>query len=176
MNSWVSELQASIRDTHTLLSALNLGPADFPELDLSPQFPLRVPIAFVDRMQKGDRNDPLLKQVLSVKHERQVVVGYSEDPLDERRTGSSGVLHKYRSRVLVILRGGCAVNCRYCFRRHFPYDDHTLTKRSIPKLLAYLTANTSVNEVIFSGGDPLMADDTDLTYKSIETYLWGMRT
>lgn len=74
-----------------------------------------------------------------------------------------GVLHKYRSRVLVIYRGGCAINCRYCFRRHFPYQENTLTARDTDGLVSYLKAHPEVNEVILSGGDPLMADDQALS-------------
>lgn len=162
MTSWVSELQTSIKDARSLLLALDLDPTDFPDLDLFPEFPLRVPLAFVDRMQKGNLDDPLLRQVLSLNQESWVVPGFSEDPLEEHETNFPGILHKYSSRVLVILRGGCAINCRYCFRRHFPYRDQTLTKRSFKHLLAYLNKENAINEVIFSGGDPLMADDSSL--------------
>ncbi|MDI4740194.1 hypothetical protein MJN54_31650, partial [Salmonella enterica subsp. enterica serovar Kentucky] len=35
-----------------------------------------------------------------------------------------GLLHKYQNRALLLVKGGCAVNCRYCFRRHFPYAEN----------------------------------------------------
>ncbi|MCA9659066.1 MAG: KamA family radical SAM protein, partial [Myxococcales bacterium] len=73
-----------------------------------------------------------------------------------------GLLHKYRSRVLVILRGGCAINCRYCFRRHFPYGDHALASGALAEIVAYVAARPEVDEVILSGGDPLLAKDADL--------------
>ena len=132
-------------------------------VDQSPDFPVRVPEPFVTRMVPGDPHDPLLRQVLAVADERHVMPGFVKDPLDELLGSMPGVLHKYRSRVLVIYRGGCAINCRYCFRRHFPYQENTLTARDIDGLVSYLKAHPEVNEVILSGGDPLMADDQALS-------------
>ena len=132
-------------------------------VDQSPDFPVRVPEPFVTRMVPGDPHDPLLRQVLAVADERHVMPGFVKDPLDELLGPMPGVLHKYRSRVLVIYRGGCAINCRYCFRRHFPYQENTLTARDFDGLVSYLKAHPEVNEVILSGGDPLMADDQALS-------------
>ena len=132
-------------------------------VDQSPDFPVRVPEPFVTRMVPGDPHDPLLRQVLAVADERHAMPGFVKDPLDELEGPMPGVLHKYRSRVLVIYRGGCAINCRYCFRRHFPYQENTLTARDIDGLVSYLKAQPEVNEVILSGGDPLMADDQALS-------------
>ena len=132
-------------------------------VDQSPDFPVRVPEPFVTRMVPGDPHDPLLRQVLAVADERHAMPGFVKDPLDELEGPMPGVLHKYRSRVLVIYRGGCAINCRYCFRRHFPYQENTLTARDIDGLMSYLKVHPEVNEVILSGGDPLMADDQALS-------------
>lgn len=132
-------------------------------VDQSPDFPVRVPEPFVTRMVPGDPHDPLLRQVLAVADERHAMPGFVKDPLDELEGPMPGVLHKYRSRALVIYRGGCAINCRYCFRRHFPYQENTLTARDIDGLVSYLKAHPEVNEVILSGGDPLMADDQALS-------------
>ena len=132
-------------------------------VDQSPDFPVRVPEPFVTRMVPGDPHDPLLRQVLAIADERHVMPGFVKDPLDELLGSMPGVLHKYRSRVLVIYRGGCAINCRYCFRRHFPYQENTLTARDIDGLVTYLKAHPEVNEVVLSGGDPLMADDQALS-------------
>ena len=132
-------------------------------VDQSPDFPVRVPEPFVTRIVPGDPHDPLLRQVLAVTDERHAMPGFVKDPLDELEGPMPGMLHKYRSRVLVIYRGGCAINCRYCFRRHFPYQENTLTARDIDGLVSYLKAHPEVNEVILSGGDPLMADDQALS-------------
>ena len=158
--TWQNALRDAITDPITLLDALQLSPESLP-VDLEPGFRVRVPWSFVQRMHASPI-DPLLRQVLSLDAERDVVPGFSVDPLEEHRGVLRGVLHKYRSRVLVVFRGGCAINCRYCFRRHFPYADNTFRMADLPELIHYLQCHPDVNEVILSGGDPLMADDEAL--------------
>lgn len=162
MSAWTQSLKDAFTSAKDLLAHLDL--AEHPALkpDLSPDFAVRVPRPFVERMRPGDPSDPLLRQVLSIKAERLETPGFQVDPLDEQAPVIPGVLHKYASRVLLIVRGGCAINCRYCFRRHFPYDRLTLTAQSIDQALSYVAKTPEVNEVILSGGDPLMADDVAL--------------
>ena len=162
MKAWQRILADSLTTSNQLLSRLGLTD-QVQSVDQSPDFPVRVPEPFVTRMVPGDPHDPLLRQVLAVADERHAMPGFVKDPLDELEGPMPGVLHKYRSRVLVIYRGGCAINCRYCFRRHFPYQENTLTARDIDGLVSYLKAHPEVNEVILSGGDPLMADDQALS-------------
>jgi EF-P beta-lysylation protein EpmB len=162
VNDWQTILRDVYKSPVDLLQALNLSLSDFPELDLNPSFPLRVPQPFVDRMMPGQASDPLLKQVLSLGAENLELAGFSQDPLDEHLGPLPGLLHKYRSRVLLIFTGGCAINCRYCFRRHFPYQAQTLKRAGLDAVVEYLNFHPEVNEVILSGGDPLMADDTAL--------------
>ena len=162
MKAWQRILADSLTTSNQLLSRLGLTD-QVQSVDQSPDFPVRVPEPFVTRMVPGDPHDPLLRQVLAVADERHAMPGFVKDPLDELEGPMPGVLHKYRSRVLVIYRGGCAINCRYCFRRHFPYQENTLTSRDIDGLVSYLKAHPEVNEVILSGGDPLMADDQALS-------------
>lgn len=124
------------------------------------QFPLRVSESFMLRMRKSDPNDPLLRQVLSVKEESQITHGYSIDPLDEQQFNPiPGLLHKYPNRVLITFASSCAIHCRYCFRRHFPYSDNNVGKKGWSSMMDYLKAHPQITEVILSGGDPLMADD-----------------
>jgi len=115
-------------------------------------------------MKKGDINDPLLKQVMPLSKEFLITDGYSSDPLDEHDTVAEGLLHKYKHRVLMIVKTGCAINCRYCFRRHFPYQDNNPNKKRWQSALDYIAAHNEINEVIFSGGDPLMASDDHLAW------------
>jgi EF-P beta-lysylation protein EpmB len=115
-------------------------------------------------MKKGDFNDPLLKQVMPLSDEFINTEGYSTDPLEEHDTVAEGLLHKYKHRVLMIIKSGCAVNCRYCFRRHFPYSENSPNKVRWQPALKYIADNPEVNEVIFSGGDPLMANDEHLEW------------
>ena len=163
MKAWQRILADSLTTSNQLLLRLGLMTEQVQSVDQSPDFPVRVPEPFVTRMVPGDPHDPLLRQVLAVADERHAMPGFVKDPLDELEGPMPGVLHKYRSRVLVIYRGGCAINCRYCFRRHFPYQENTLTARDIDGLVSYLKAHPEVNEVILSGGDPLMADDQALS-------------
>lgn len=126
-------------------------------------FPLRVPRHFAELMAIGNPHDPLLRQVWPLTDEFRQTPGFIEDPLGEKEASAgNAILHKYSSRLLLIVRGGCAVNCRYCFRRHFPYQEHKLGRAELENVHQYLMADTELNEVILSGGDPLMADDTHL--------------
>lgn len=123
-------------------------------------FPLRVPRDYVARMQPGDAADPLLRQVLNSREELAEVAGFTTDPLAEAvHTPVPGVLHKYHGRVLLVVTGACAVHCRYCFRRHFPYQEHLPTRDRLDEALAWLAEQTDVSEVILSGGDPLSLSD-----------------
>lgn len=163
---WLSQLADVITSPDELLRLLNLD-ADEKLLagrDAKRLFPLRVPRAFVARMEKGNPDDPLLKQVLTRQDEFISAPGFSTDPLDEQNSVVPGLLHKYRNRALLLVKGGCAVNCRYCFRRHFPYAENQGNKRNWQVALDYIASHTELDEIIFSGGDPLMAKDHELDW------------
>jgi EF-P beta-lysylation protein EpmB len=114
-------------------------------------------------MQLGDPRDPLLLQVLPQAEEVGVHEGYSTDPLDESRyLAAPGLVQKYAGRALLLVTGGCAVNCRYCFRRAFPYAESGATRRGVEAALDAIVEDPSLTEVILSGGDPLLADDDTL--------------
>lgn len=161
--TWQRELAEVCTDANQLADQLAL-PVGFIEQHegASKLFPLRVTQHFIGLMARGDSNDPLLRQVLPHNHEFIEADGFVADPLAEQQQQQPGILHKYRSRVLVILRGGCAINCRYCFRRHFPYDQHHFGPQQRAELLDLIRADTQINEVILSGGDPLLATDAQL--------------
>ena len=153
--NWQSQLSEAVTSVDELLSLLNL-PTDALEIDPSVHFGLRVPRAFVAKMQQGDANDPLLKQVLPDKQEHIKVTGYVTDPLgEEGQNPIKGMLHKYQSRVLLTLTGACAIHCRYCFRQHFDYSANMPTASATAAIVDYISAHAEVNEVILSGGDPL---------------------
>lgn len=159
---WQTELADAIRDPAELLQLLDLDPA-LASTDAARQFPLRVPRAFVARMRKRDPNDPLLRQVLTSAAELADMPGFVTDPVgDLASRRQPGVLHKYRSRVLLITTGVCGIHCRYCFRRHFPYQEETARSQDWRAALDYLRGETGVNEVILSGGDPLSLNDRQL--------------
>ena len=158
---WKLELSRSITTIDKLLNCVNL---DRTQLSASQQaaadFPLRVPQPFVDRMQPGNPNDPLLMQVLPVSAELESVQGYTPDPLEEASSNPlAGIVHKYANRLLLVVSPTCAINCRYCFRRHFPYDENRQSKQQWQIALDYIRNHSEINEVIYSGGDPLAAND-----------------
>ncbi|RWR02847.1 lysine 2,3-aminomutase [[Pantoea] beijingensis] len=163
---WLQQLADVITEPNELLKLLALDTHQ--ELteggDARRLFALRVPRAFVNRMKKGDPHDPLLLQVLTSQQEFIDAPGYSTDPLDEQSSVVPGLLHKYTNRALLLVKGGCAVNCRYCFRRHFPYQDNQGNKRNWQAALDYIRLHPELDEIIFSGGDPLMAKDHELDW------------
>ena len=160
--TWQRELAASITEPVQLLSSLGLPIDTFSDIARQ-DFPLRVTHSFLKRMRRGDPNCPLLKQVLPIHAETISPADFSHDPLQEQAFNPKpGVLHKYHGRVLLTVSGGCAINCRYCFRRHFPYADNLPGKENWQASLDYIAADPSISEVILSGGDPLVATDKQL--------------
>ena len=148
-----------------LLDLLDLDPS-LPALDYRRlrDFPLRVPKAFIARMRKGDPCDPLFLQVWPADAEGTETPGFSSDAVgDLAKLKSGGLIHKYHGRALAIATGACAVNCRYCFRRHFPYNDSLASRGNWRETLARIAADPSIEEVILSGGDPLSLSDDKLS-------------
>ncbi|HAT2058535.1 TPA: EF-P beta-lysylation protein EpmB [Legionella pneumophila] len=154
--SWQKILAQGFTSTTDLLDFLEL-PRSEGNLFAEKQFPSRIPLGFAKRMQKGNPKDPLLLQVLAKEDELTEADDYVIDPLSESNTLIKGLLHKYHGRVLLTLTGVCAVNCRYCFRRHFPYQANNPGRRGWKEVCAYIANDPSITEVILSGGDPLLA-------------------
>lgn len=167
--TWQTELIEAVTCPEELIRLLELDPSLLPAAkEAAKRFPLKVPRHFVARMQKGNVHDPLLQQVLPIHDELTVTPGYVADPLDEKTYNPiPGVLHKYHGRVLLTVVGTCAINCRYCFRRHFPYENNNPGKKGWERALQYIRETPSLSEVILSGGDPLVADD-DILKKFVE--------
>jgi EF-P beta-lysylation protein EpmB len=165
-SDWKAELSHCVSSIDELLNQLGLTPEDLNATEQAASgFPIKVPQPFVQLMEYGNSNDPLLKQVLPVKSELEIDSHFNTDPVDESNFNPvSGIVHKYRSRVLMIISPNCAVNCRYCFRRHFPYDENRQSKQQWLKALDYLKTKPEINEVIYSGGDPLAANDNFLRW------------
>jgi L-lysine 2,3-aminomutase len=164
VGSWRAELARAVTDPAELLRLLELPAELLPAARRAAAlFPLRVPRGFVARMQRGDPADPLLRQVLPLGSELEAAPGFSVDPLGEAGARAArGLLHKYRGRALLITTGACGVHCRYCFRRHYPYQEEQLGTRDWAEALAYLRADPTIEEVLLSGGDPLSLPDSAL--------------
>lgn len=160
--SWQKNLAQGFSSAKDLLTFLEL-PVSLASHDAEQQFRTRVPVSFAARMKKGDANDPLLLQVLATKNEMQQQAQYVADPLQESsKNPLQGLLHKYPGRVLLTLTGSCAVNCRFCFRRHFPYQENNPGRAGWAAVMDYIRKDSSIHEVILSGGDPLLASDVVL--------------
>ena len=164
-HNWQKELAYCFTDPQKLLEHLQLDPQKLGHHGAARKlFPLRVPRHFVSLMEPGNWHDPLLRQVMPLDAEFDEAPGFSADPLAEHNTAGKGLLHKYQSRVLLLVKTGCAVNCRYCFRRHFPYADNAVSRSQWQQNIDYIKAHPDINEVIYSGGDPLMAKDEFLNW------------
>lgn len=162
--SWREEMRRAIRTSSQLLAAVGLAAdQDAVSDSASAQFPVFAPWPFVRRMRYGHADDPLLRQVLPVADELRPAIGFSNDPVgDEAGRLMPGLLHKYSSRALLITTGACAIHCRYCFRRHFPYSEAPKSPDDWQPAIDRIAADPSVDEAILSGGDPLTLVDEHL--------------
>lgn len=163
-SDWKNELSQAIRDPAELLRLLELPETYLPgALRAHRLFPIRAPRPYINRIKKGDPNDPLLRQILPLHLESDQVTGYSDDPVGDLASQKlPGLLHKYKGRALLITTAACAIHCRYCFRRNFPYANSRLSDRHWQEVLHYLASDRGLNEVILSGGDPLSLSDDRL--------------
>jgi EF-P beta-lysylation protein EpmB len=161
--TWQQELAGAITQPEALARALGLDPGLFPAAAQAGElFGLRVPLSFVSRMRPGDPADPLLRQVMPLAAELLEQPGFGSDPLSERAAFKApGLLQKYAGRALLIATGACAVHCRYCFRREFPYSEQVGTG-PLSQALDAIAADPTIEEVILSGGDPLSLSDARL--------------
>lgn len=156
--SWQSLVSSAVRDSNTLADALGL-----PHLDVRSNFPVNVPLPYLSRIEPGNPLDPLLLQVL-IRSEEQDTTGEVSPLKEEQFNQGLGMIQKYEGRALVITTGSCAINCRYCFRRHFPYEDTQPNSDEWQQLFQRLAQDESLSEVILSGGDPLMLNDRRLAW------------
>ncbi|MCG6886730.1 MAG: EF-P beta-lysylation protein EpmB [Proteobacteria bacterium] len=161
---WQQALAQAIRNPAELLALLDLPASLLPAARrAAAQFPLRVTHSYLAQIKKGDPHDPLLRQVLPLGEEQAPCEGFSQDPVgDLDAMPVPGLLHKYAGRVLLVTTGACAIHCRYCFRRHFPYAEANPASTDWQAALDYIAADASVSEVILSGGDPLSLSDSRL--------------
>ncbi|MES9878020.1 MAG: EF-P beta-lysylation protein EpmB [Candidatus Sedimenticola sp. PURPLELP] len=161
---WQQALGSAFTDLEELFEYLGLDKALLPAgLAASRSFRLRVPRGYAGLITKGDPADPLLLQILPQGLELEETQGFNTDPVNELdKRQATGVLHKYSGRALLITTGACAINCRYCFRRHYPYAEDSAHQEQWQSALNYLMENNEINEVILSGGDPLAMSDSAL--------------
>lgn len=162
--SWQYQLSHTIKDLKSLCDFTGLDIDKIPfSVAAHQDFQMRIPYAYASRICKGDYQDPLLLQVMPEHRELENIPGFTKDPLAESDANHlTGLIHKYKHRVLLTLSGACAINCRYCFRRHFPYGENNIGSQQWTEIIDYIKADTNIEEVIFSGGDPLASSDKRL--------------
>lgn len=162
--SWQQQLAQAISEPRELLRILQLEPSDCEHFSIDNEdFGIKVPLAYIAKMQRGNPDDPLLLQVMTQHRERLDTPGYDIDPVGDIAANKvAGLLHKYPGRVLLITTQACAVHCRYCFRRHFPYQQQKAANQQWADALDYIRSDSSIREVILSGGDPLVLSDDRL--------------
>ena len=161
---WHAAMRTAVRDPVQLCRILQLPPEfEADAIRASLEFPLFAPRNYIARMRMGDPHDPLLRQVLPLRDELDDLRGFTRDPVgDIPSKRADGLLQKYQGRVLIITTGACAVHCRYCFRRHFPYSDSPPTLSRWKRVITGILEDDSIEEVILSGGDPLTLVDSQL--------------
>lgn len=158
---WHFAMKNMIRSLDELCKAVDLPVSGMDGSDLAGQdFPVRVPLHYLKLIEKGNPRDPLLLQVLPQADEMVESAGFATDPLHEAAFNKApGLIHKYHGRVLLITNPSCAIHCRYCFRRHFPYDANTPGSSNWQEAFDYIRNEDTIHEVILSGGDPLAGND-----------------
>jgi len=164
LSNWQLEYKTSITNIEQLCQTLGLNIEQLPiSTQANKQFQIRVPMSYVERMQHSNPNDPLLLQVLPTHHEENHIEGYLKDPVgDLQSIKTPGLLQKYNGRALLLATSRCAIHCRYCFRRHFPYSAQNPRHDNWTQAVHELQLDHSITEVILSGGDPLVLDDSEL--------------
>lgn len=164
--TWQEILSDLITDPEELLQILELDADNSPySLEALAQFPLKAPRPFVDRIEKGNWHDPLLMQIWPSAAEDAQTEGFVADPLNEEEFNPvPGLLHKYQGRVLLTAAPHCAVHCRYCFRRHFDYRANSPSRAQWERAFSYVANDSSIEEVILSGGDPLALSDSQFQW------------
>jgi EF-P beta-lysylation protein EpmB len=161
--NWRDAMRLAVRSGAELLKLLQLEGKILTSEKAARDFPVFVPHEFLQRMEIGNSDDPLLRQVLAINEETEQIAGFTTDAVhDADSLLAPGLLRKYSSRALAITTGACAIHCRYCFRRHYPYTESPRNLEQWIPTLNVLREHTEINEVIFSGGDPLTIVDTTL--------------
>lgn len=154
---WKQILRTNFVDWKKLAAFLELSPEQVAAIDAKPRFVLNLPKRIASKIAKGDLTDPLLRQFLPTLDEKRITEGFVADPVGDLSSSCSAkLLHKYQGRALLLTTSACAMHCRFCFRQNFPYET---TDRSFDQELAILASDSSVHEVILSGGDPLSLGD-----------------
>lgn len=163
--NWQQALAQGFRKPKDLLRHVQLTVEDLPyQIDETNSFRMRVTKHLADLIEPGNPTDPILLQLLPQVDENIENPDFVTDPLlEDEYQVLPGLIHKYHNRVLIIAHQACAIHCRYCFRRHFPYSEARLSEAALREIEAYVAHRPEIDEIILSGGDPLSLSDRALT-------------
>ncbi len=158
---WRQIQRENFTDWKKLLTFLQLDETDAESIILTrSQFSLNVPKRLVQKISKGKWEDPILRQFLPTLEELKPSPLFVLDPVaDGASRKKPKLLHKYHGRALLICTSACAMHCRYCFRQHFDYET---SDKLFREELNEIANETSLSEVLLSGGDPLSLSDMQL--------------
>ncbi len=157
---WKEIIRKNFRKWESLADFLELDEKNRSNILPHSPFPLNLPLRLAEKIKKNSPADPILMQFLPTFQETVEKEGFTHDPLEEKSfQKSKKLLQKYQGRVLFLPSSACAMHCRYCFRRHYPYEDSDF---SFEKEIEQIQKDPSIFEIILSGGDPLSLDDKKL--------------
>ena len=164
-DNWQNQASSSLKSARQLLDYLGISESSLPyKIDHGCSFKTKISKHFANQINVDDPFDPILLQVIPQMAERKIATGFVTDPLLESQySPTKGLIHKYQNRVLLIAHESCAIHCRYCFRRHYPYQEQRLNHSALSQSIEYIESHPEVNEVILSGGDPLSLNDIKLS-------------
>jgi EF-P beta-lysylation protein EpmB len=159
---WRQILRTNFLNWEKLADFLQLSVKQREEVEISPQFILNLPLRLAQKMAKGTLEDPIVKQFLPTKQERVLSERFLRDPVgDLFCRPEPKLLHKYEGRALLVCTSACAMHCRYCFRQNFDYDTQD---KAFTEEFKYIAQDSTIHEIILSGGDPLSLSDERLKY------------
>ncbi len=129
-------------------------------------YPVLIPPRLATRIKEAGEDSPLWKQFVPSAEETEGDQSFGlYDPIaDGEHSKGSGIIHRYRNRLLFSPTTICPVNCRYCFRKEELSQGDDVLKGRLGKLIDYLDERPEVNEVVLTGGDPLMLSDKKLAH------------
>lgn len=160
--TWREIQKTNFTSLQSLASFLELAPQLKEKLFSSPAFPLNLPQRLAKKIEKNTLDDPLLRQFVPLREESLSVPGFFPDPVqDQTFRSTKKLLQKYKGRALLLTTSGCAMHCRFCFRQNFPYETET---PGFSEELRAIAQDSSLQEIILSGGDPLSLSDRAIAH------------
>lgn len=155
--SWTHEFKSALKSREDIS---NFFEVDFPEVN----YPIFIPIIFASKIIQAGPNSPLWKQFLPHVEENNVDHGRLDPIGDKVHAKNNQLIHRYENRALFTPTTVCPVLCRYCFRKNELASSDEIFDQKFQEAKTYLQNNPEVNEVIFTGGDPLILSNEKIAF------------